>query len=210
MIESPQDSEPALRMEQKSLNYRPLILVILLIAGLVIIILLQLNKSGIRFTSRPTVKIGAPAPDFTFADLNGSMVRLSDYRGKIVLVNIWATWCPPCIDEMPSMQKLYQEFKDSDFEILAVSVDAHGAKVVAPFMQKHNLTFPALLDAEATIKEAYGATGVPESFIIDRDGILIRKIIGPLDWASPEILRYFRNLLQKPLLEKGKASNSHG
>jgi peroxiredoxin len=129
-------------------------------------------------------------------------VHLSDYRGKVVLVNIWATWCRPCVEEMPSMQKLYDEFKRNDFEILAISIDATGESVVAPFMQKYKLTFPALIDSEGTIRESYGATGVPESFIIDRQGILVKKIIGAADWSSPAVFRFFSNLLQKPLSQK--------
>lgn len=152
---------------------------------------------------RPTTKIskplqiGLPAPDFTFPDLNGNKVSLSEYRGKVVLVNIWATWCPPCREEMPSMQKLYDRFKGKDFEILAVSIDANGAKAVAPFMQELKLTFPALLDTKGRIRSLYGTTGVPESFIIDKNGILVQKVIGPLDWAKPEVFRFFEKLILK-------------
>jgi peroxiredoxin len=96
------------------------------------------------------------------------------------------------------MEKLYHELKGEDFEILAVSVDALGIKAVAPFMKAYKLTFPALIDREGTIQNLYRTTGVPESFIIDREGILIKKIIGPLDWASPEVFRYFRELIQRP------------
>jgi peroxiredoxin len=99
---------------------------------------------------------------------------------------------------MPSMEKLYQKLNGEDFEILAVSIDFLGLKVVAPFMKKHKLTFPALIDSAGTIRIAYGTTGIPESFIIDKDGILVKKIIGPLDWASSEVLRFFHDLIQKP------------
>ena len=135
------------------------------------------------------------------------MISLSDHKGKVVLVNIWATWCRPCVDEMPSMEKLYQEFKDDNFEILAVSIDALGAEVVGPFMQKYNLTFPALLDSEGTIRQSYQVTGVPESFIIDQQGVLVKKIIGAADWSSPGVLSFFRNLLQNASA-KNKASSS--
>jgi len=141
--------------------------------------------------------IGLPAPDFTFPRLDGKMVSLSDYRGKVVLVNIWATWCPPCVDEMPSMEKLYRELKDEGFEILAVSIDASGAKDVLPFMKKYKLSFPALTDTRGAIKELYQTTGVPESFIIDKDGIIVEKVIGPRGWATPSAIRFFRNLIQR-------------
>ena len=143
-----------------------------------------------------TLKVGRPAPNFEFPGLDGQIVSLSDHRGKVVLVNIWATWCPPCIDEMPSMEKLYNELQGENFEILAVSIDTQGLEAVAPFMKAYKLTFPALIDSEGTIKNLYKATGVPESFIIDKQGILIKKIIGPIDWATPEIFRYFRDLIQ--------------
>ena len=144
-----------------------------------------------------------PAPDFKFPALDGKMVSLSDYKGKVVLVNIWATWCPPCVAEMPSMEKLYNKFKGENFEILAVSIDTLGLKAVAPFMTKSNLTFPALIDTEGAIKTVYGVTGIPESFIIDKQGILIKKIIGPVDWAAPNIFRFFNVLIQKPLPKRG-------
>ena len=123
------------------------------------------------------------------------MVSLSDYKGHVVLVNIWATWCPPCIDEMPSMEALYKIFKGENFEILAISFDAMGTNAVAPFMKKHSLSFPALLDPAGTIKTVYQTTGVPESFIINKQGILVEKIIGPRNWAAPEVVRYFRDLI---------------
>lgn len=145
-----------------------------------------------------------PAPDFTFPGLYGKMVSLSDCVGKVVLVNIWATWCPPCVDEMPSMEKLYNKFKGEKFEILAVSIDTLGLKAVVPFMKKLKLTFPALIDTEGSIKTVYRATGVPESFIIDKQGILIKKIIGPVDWAAPNIFRFFNDLIKKPLPKRGK------
>jgi thiol-disulfide isomerase/thioredoxin len=126
------------------------------------------------------------------------MVSLSDYRGKVVFLNIWATWCPPCREEMPSMEKLYRELRGEGFEILAVSIDALGAKAVAPFMKEYRLSFPALLDPEGTVQQLYGTTGIPESFIIDKKGIIAEKIIGARNWATPEVIRFFRNLIQKP------------
>jgi len=113
-----------------------------------------------------------------------------------VLLNIWATWCAPCVAEMPSMEKLYQELEDEGFELLAVSVDESGAEVVTPFMKKHKLSFPVLIDTEGAIKSLYQLTGIPESFIIDKDGIIVEKVIGPRDWAASGAISYFRNLIQ--------------
>jgi peroxiredoxin len=140
---------------------------------------------------------GSPAPNFTFPNLEGQPVSLSDFRGKVVFINIWATWCPTCVDEMASMQQLYNRFKGRDFEILSVSIDALGEQVVVPFMKKHQLTFPVLLDPTGKIKKLYATTGVPESFIVDKNGILVLKVIGPQNWAAHEVIAYFENLLKQ-------------
>ena len=189
-------------MKEKKFDYRAAILIILTITGVLILLLLNRNRSYHKSVKIVPIGVGLPSPDFTFPGINGKMVSLSDYRGKVVLLNIWATWCPPCVDEMPSMEKLYQKLKEDDFEILAVSIDSLGVKVVAPFMKKYKLTFPALIDSAGTTRIAYRLNGVPESFIIDKDGILVKKIIGPLDWANPEILRFFQDLIQRPRLRK--------
>jgi len=174
-----------------------ILLIFLVIVGVGIIALLQTKDSFINLSGKPRLGKGVPAPNFTLSALGGKMVSLTDYRGKVILLNIWATWCPPCVEEMPSMQKLYQELKDESFEILAVSIDVSGAKAVLPFMKKHKLSFPALTDTKGAIKSLYQTTGVPESFIIDKDGIIVEKVIGPRDWATPGAIRSFQKLIQK-------------
>jgi peroxiredoxin len=186
-------------MEEKKLNLPAAILVFLAVTITSIVFSLIQTDSVLEPVKQSTLEVGLPAPNFTFSDLNGKMISLSDYRGKAVLVNIWATWCRPCVEEMPSMEKLYQKLKGDSFEILAVSIDTLGLKVVAPFMKKYKLTFPALMDPKGTIKNTYRTTGVPESYIIDKDGILIKKIIGPLDWATPEVFGLFNDLIQRPV-----------
>jgi peroxiredoxin len=185
-------------METKKFNYKAVILVFLALA--IFLALLALNQKGSfrKSFELKSLGVGRPAPDFEFPGLDGQIVRLSNYRGKVVLVNIWATWCPPCIDEMPSMEKLYNELQGGNFEILAVSVDAQGLKAVAPFMKAYKLSFPALIDTNGTVMNLYRATGIPESFIINKKGILIKRIIGPLDWDAPEISDYLRNLMKEP------------
>ena len=178
-------------------NYQAIILIVLAIAAGVVFFALQQNKSSQRSFEPVMLEVGRPAPDFTLVGLDGKMVSLSDYRGKVILVNIWATWCPPCVAEMPSMEKLYQHLKGDAFVILAVSLDEQGVSVVAPFMKKYNLTFPALIDTYGITKIAYKTTGVPESFIINKQGILAKKIVGPLDWSAPEVLGYLQQLIQK-------------
>ena len=167
------------------------------IACVFLIVFLRKERDSTLKTAEP-IQPGLEMPNFTFPDINGKEVSLSDHRGKVVLVNVWATWCPPCRQEMPSMQSLYEKFKGENFEILAVSIDSEGREAVAPFMRKMNLTFPALLDPGETIRSLYGITGVPESFIIDKQGILVQKIIGPINWATPEVFFFFKDLIQKP------------
>lgn len=179
----------------RSVNFQSLILIGLILVGIGIIVLLQLKDSSFN-PGIPLLGKGVPAPSFTFPGLDGKKISLTDYRGKIVFLNIWATWCAPCVAEMPSMEKLYQELKDEDFEILAVSVDESGAEAVSPFVEKHKLSFPVLSDTGGKIKDLYQTTGIPESFIIDKDGIIVEKVIGPRDWAAAGVLRFFRNLIQ--------------
>lgn len=179
-------------------SFNKILLVVFIIIAAAVVILLQAKDSFLNLSNKPRIKVGLPAPNFTFPGLDDKKVSLTDFKGKVVFLNIWATWCPPCREEMPSMEKLYQELKGNDFEILAVSIDASGATAVAPFMKKYKLSFPALLDPEGTIKNLYGTTGVPESFVIGKEGIIEKIVIGPMDWSTPEVVRFFRSLIQKP------------
>jgi peroxiredoxin len=155
----------------------------------------------IFFGSRPEPKVdvgpemGVAAQDFQLSTLRGDYVKLSDYRGKVVFLNIWATWCPPCREEMPSMEALYRRLKGRQFEMLAVSIDRKGQEVVGPFAAKYGLTFPVLLDPDGKTYQLYGLTGVPETFIVNRDGMILQKIVGPQDWMKKEWLDYFDRII---------------
>lgn len=135
------------------------------------------------------------APDFAVPDLAGQAVRLSAFRGRVVLVNLWTTWCPPCREEMPSMERLYQRLRDRGFVLLAVSQDEGGAAVVEPFVRQLGLTFPILVDPEQQVGGRFHVWGYPESFLIDREGRIVERIIGPRDWASPEQVAAVERLL---------------
>jgi thiol-disulfide isomerase/thioredoxin len=178
---------------------KSIIFFVFIIIVVAVVILLQGKDTFFNLSNyQPRVKIGLPAPNFSFPGLDGKKVSLTDFKGKVVFLNIWATWCPPCREEMPSMEKLYQELKGKDFEILAININASGAEVVAPFMKEYTLSFPALLDPDGTIQNLYGTTGVPESFIINKKGVIEKIVIGPMDWATSEVVGFFRNLIQKP------------
>lgn len=138
--------------------------------------------------------IGTKAPDFTLPDLKGIEHKLSSYRGKVVLFNVWATWCKPCVDEMPSLQKLHEGLQGKDFVVLAASID-NDVALVEPFMQKYGLTFTALLDTSEKVSKRYETTGVPETFIINKDGVVVEKIVGPLDWNDKAVFDYMEKLM---------------
>jgi peroxiredoxin len=140
---------------------------------------------------------GAPAPPFTATTLDGDAVTLDDYADRVILLNVWATWCPPCREEMPSMERLYLRFQErgSPFEILAVSIDASpGEKDSAgnvggdlrAFAEEYGLTFTILHDPTGHIQQIYQTTGIPESFLIGRDGVIRRRVAGAVDWDTPE------------------------
>jgi peroxiredoxin len=140
-------------------------------------------------------RVGQPLADFSLPDLQNHMVQLSSLRGKVVFINIWATWCPPCVDEMPTIQRLHDRLHAQGLEVLAISLDALGTQVVAPFVRDYRLTFPVLLDAKSTVERLYRTSGVPESFIVDKRGRLVEKVVGPRDWAHPQMLALFERLL---------------
>ncbi|MEC4888765.1 MAG: TlpA disulfide reductase family protein [Nitrospira sp.] len=140
--------------------------------------------------------VGKTAPDFALTDLNEKPYRLSDFRGKVVFLNFWATWCAPCREEMPSMEVLNKNFEKDGLVILAVSIDrVTTAKDIPPFVKGLNLTFPVLLDSWGKTDKPYKRMGVPETFIIDQQGVIREIIIGPKDWTRIDNLKTITTLL---------------
>jgi peroxiredoxin len=121
------------------------------------------------------------AEDFTLPQPDGSSFRLSEQRGKVVLVNFWATWCPPCLEEMPAMERLWRRHKDAGFVLVAVSVDTDSRKV-PPFVSARKFTFPVALDPKMAVADSYGVRALPSSFVIDRDGTMAGVALGPRAW----------------------------
>ena len=144
--------------------------------------------------TRSRTPINQPAPDFLLPDLNGQVVRLSQLKGKVVILNIWTTWCPPCRQEMPTMERLYQRLKSSEVFMLAVSQDVDGRNTVVPYLQEGGFTFPVLLDVHGEVGKKYGVTGYPETFIIDRQGKVVYHHIGYNDWSQPTVETALRRL----------------
>lgn len=167
----------------------------MLVAALLSIFIISLNKVELKPFEVEYPAEAFLAPAFELPSLKGGKVKLSDYKGKVVFINFWATWCGTCKVEMPSMEKLYQRFKDHGFEMLTISVDKDQS-LIDPFMQQYALTFPVLLDPESEVaKKSYKTTGVPETFIIDRNGLIVHKAIGPRDWATDETMEAFAQLI---------------
>jgi len=141
--------------------------------------------------------VGKVAPDFYLPDLNDKELRLSDFRGKVVFLNFWATWCKPCREEMPSMEILYKNFEKDGLVILAISIDRVTTKKdIPPFVKALNLTFPILIDSWGQTDKRYKLMGVPETYIIDQQGILREKVIGPRDWTVLDNLQIVTQLLK--------------
>lgn len=144
---------------------------------------------------KPAANPNGLASDFNLPDLSGQSIRLSDYRGKVVFLNFWATWCPPCRSEMPSMQRLYEKLKDNDFEMLAVSTDRQGKSAVKSLVEKGGYTFKILLDPEGKVASQYDIVSIPTTFIIDESGKVISKVIGSRDWAAESTIKWISSLL---------------
>ncbi len=140
----------------------------------------------------------SPAPDVSVISLaNGSTLKLSDLRGKVVLLNFWATWCPPCREEIPSMMKLNSFMTGKPFQMVAISVDEGGRKDIESFFKESGFSLPTYLDESGASTKSYGITGVPESFIIDKQGVLVKKIIGGYAWDSPETVSFLEGLMKQ-------------
>ena len=134
------------------------------------------------------------AEDFTLKTLKGETVSLKDYRGRLIFLNFWATWCGPCRAEMPSMQRLWEEFKEEDFVILAINIQEES-KLVSSFVNERGLSFPVLLDEKGKVARSYGIRGIPTTFFLNPEGEIIGKAVGARDWDSEESFELIRELL---------------
>lgn len=161
-----------------------------------IILILLLIISGTVGISSAEKEEKIPSLDFTLMTMDNKKVSLKDFRGKYVFLNFWATWCGPCIDEMPSMERLYQKLKSKkNFEMLAVSIDKGGAEVVKMFVKENKLTFTVLLDRDSEVAGEYGVMGIPSTYLIDPQGYVINRAVGARDWDSKDSLIFFEKML---------------
>lgn len=171
-----------------------IIVAVVVVVGVVVVI-------SQRQKFEPVVP-GTEAHNFTLPNLDGEMVSLEDFDGKVVFLNFWASWCKPCEEEMPSMQELYDALGSMPFEIVAVSIDTESSEAVKEFADKYDLTFPILHDKGGKVKELYKTTGVPETFIVDQNGVIAEKVMGPRDWSRNSNLKMVMELLRYGPKEK--------
>lgn len=154
------------------------------------------NSLSSKMDIKP-IKGNKMLPSLNLEDLKGNKVDLKTFKGKVIFLNFWATWCGPCKEEMPSMEALYQQFKNRNFIFLSISVDYEGSKPVREYIQKNGYTFPVLVDQKSETLDIFEVTRIPTTFFIDKQGKLLEKAIGPRNWTSPEIVSYLTQLLSQ-------------
>jgi len=136
------------------------------------------------------------APDFCLEGLDGTVVCAKAFKGKTLFLNFWATWCGPCKEEMPSIDALYQKYREKDFLFLTIAVDYAGRKRVKEFIEKHGYHFPVLVDTEGKTLELFEISRIPITLMIDRTGKMVGRVIGPRNWNSPEVISFVDRMLQ--------------
>ncbi|MGZ3593698.1 MAG: TlpA disulfide reductase family protein, partial [Syntrophales bacterium] len=148
------------------------------------------SKIGIQ-----SVRDNIKTPDFCLDGLNVKKVQLKALKGNVILLNFWATWCGPCKEEMPSMEALYQQYRERDFVLLAISVDDGSPEPTRNFIQKHRYRFPVLLDPAGKTLDLFEIDRIPATVIIDKKGRMIGRAIGPRDWSKPEVFSLIDQML---------------
>lgn len=138
--------------------------------------------------------IGKKAPDFTLKDINNRPFNLSSLRGKVVILNFWATWCPPCRAEMPSLNNLYREFRNRGLEVVAISTD-RSSSVIEDYISKNPIDFTVLIDTDNRVSRQFKVFSIPTTFLIDRNGTIIERYLGEENWTSPEIKKKIKEAL---------------
>jgi len=159
--------------------------------SLPIALLFTMWSAGCYTGSRPP-HLGAAAKDFTVQD-SDHQVRLNQFRGQVVILNFWATWCPPCDQELPSLMDMQDRMRARGVVVVGVSIDVDG-DAYHRYLKQRNVNFVTVRDPEQKVAAMYGTSGWPESYIIDRQGVLRRKIVGPINWDSPDVVQFLNTL----------------
>ncbi len=174
------------------MNKKGVALLIMLVAVFAIIFSISRPKQDSRVTTSGAV------PDFSLVDSGNHQLKLSDLRGSVVFVNFWATWCGSCVEEIPSIQKLYRQLSENPHFKMVTILIKDDLQRASGFMQQNGYTFPVYLNADGSAAQYFGITGVPETFILDKKGILRHKVIGPAEWDTPAAMETIRSLINEP------------
>ncbi len=162
-----------------------------ILIGILLIALIVVVSGTMR---ERIVVAGDKAPDFKITADNGRQISRANFGGKVLVLNFWATWCPPCIEEIPSLDAMQKQLAGSGVVVLAVSVDKNE-KAYKDFLSRAGVAFTTTRDPEANVSAEYGTFKYPETYVIDRNGKVVQKIIGPTDWTDPKMVSYIRSLL---------------
>jgi peroxiredoxin len=173
----------------------------LLILVALALLILRIQKPGLE-NPQPEVnqfksQEGYLAPPFKLRNLKGNLEGLDDHSGKVIVINFWATWCVPCVKEMPSFENLYRRFRSKGLTILAISLDKGDASKVQEFVDKHKLSFPVLLDTEGVAEKLYPSFTIPFTYVIDKQGRVVARVDGAKNWESSETFEAVEHLLKQ-------------
>lgn len=163
---------------------------------LILLLVALMSLVGCSKEAKPPVK-GGPAADLTLHALNGEKVTLSELKGKVVVLNFWATWCPPCREEIPSLMRLNSAMAGKPFRMLCVSIDDGGKEAIEQFFRSTGFSLPAFVDADKRVSARYGVYKVPETFIIDGNGIILEKIVGAIEWDDPQVIAFLNDVVAR-------------
>ena len=147
---------------------------------------IQLSPSKKTVLNQEKPEVGYPAPDFTLRNLHGNLEGLVNHKDKVIILNFWATWCAPCLEEMPAFEKLYRRYRSQGLTVLAVSLDKGDFSKVQDFVDTNNLTFPVLMDSDGVAEKLYPSFTIPFTYVIDKDGRVAARVDGAKNWASNE------------------------
>jgi peroxiredoxin len=197
VLRHPDQLVTVLSMKLRPIQYLSILVTALLTSLSALTAYSASSQSKVNYKAVPILqpmKDNAPTPDFSLATPEGKKISLKDFRGKVVLLNFWASWCVPCREEMPAMEKLYQEYKQKDFVVLAVAVKDRKQDAL-DFVKELKLTYPIALDADAQVGTLYGAWGLPATYLIGRKGEGLARGWGPADWYNPASRKLIQDLV---------------